>query len=77
MEALSSLLGGRNSVDVQQAAIAVIAKTGGKPAATALIAAWPEAGPALRGEIFETLIRRRDWTMDLPINTAWPLSGKP
>lgn len=62
---LAGLLAPSRPAAVQAAAVAGLARAGGPAAPAALVAAWPEASPALRGLILDALLSRPGWAADL------------
>jgi putative membrane-bound dehydrogenase-like protein len=58
---LTALLAPTRPARAQSAALAALARTGDPSVPAALLAAWPQAGPSLRGAVIDTLYSRAAW----------------
>jgi len=62
---LAALIAPTRPARAQSAALAALARTGDPSVPKALLAAWPQAGPALRAGIVATLFSRAAWQPEL------------
>lgn len=62
---IGELISARQSIGIQQAAIAALARTTEASAADLLLARWDGVGPSLREQILDVLLSRDDWTRRL------------
>ncbi|MBU6402531.1 MAG: c-type cytochrome, partial [Verrucomicrobia bacterium] len=72
-EALDGLLGPQYSPQLQQAALATLARAQGGPVAEMLLSGWSGYGPALRLQVVNVLLTRQAW---IPVLLAAIENGK-
>ena len=65
LKTLADLLAPQTPTDIQSAAVAALARTGGANVPELLLAGWAAYGPDLRGQVIDALIGRELWLKQL------------
>jgi putative heme-binding domain-containing protein len=65
LDRLASLLQPQLPTDIQRAALAGLRRASGKHAAQAMLSCWKTSSPALRAEMLNALLTRREWIQEI------------
>jgi putative membrane-bound dehydrogenase-like protein len=65
LQQISELISAKQSIAIQHAAVAALARTTEAVAADLLLARWDGVGPSTREQILDVLLSRDDWTRQL------------
>lgn len=69
LQTLGKLLTPTYAPELQEAAVAALAKLGDEATPSLVLARWSQAGPRLRGQLLDLLLARTSWTAEL-LNTV-------
>lgn len=65
LQTLGKLLAPTNPPEMQEAAVAALAKLGNDATPALVLARWSQTGPRLRGQLLDLLLARAPWTAEL------------